>query len=153
MQQKSQCKMRIALFQPDIPQNVGAVMRIAACFNFSVDIIEPCGFPFDDKRIRRSGMDYIEQVQLIRHSSWDVFRESIGNAKLILFTTKSDRMLGAEKIEFCDRDILLFGRESAGVTEEVHKAANIRLKIPISGNTRSLNLATSVAIAAWEFYR
>jgi len=141
--------MRIALFQPDIPQNVGAILRIAACFEASLDIIEPCGFPFDDRRIRRSGMDYIEHVDIIRHESWEKFRKLNHDRRIVLFTTKTDKMLN--DFVFNSSDIMLFGRESAGVTDDVHAEAGERVKIPISEKARSLNLATAVSIAAWDF--
>ena len=146
-------KLRLALFQPDIPQNLGANLRLAACLGVAVDIIEPCGFPLTDKALRRTAMDYGENVSVSRHSGWSAFRawQSGTGARLVLFTTRGATRLDAHA--FQPDDILLFGRESAGVPDDVHAAADARVLIPLSPHTRSLNVATSAAIALWEALR
>ena len=138
--------MRLALFQPDIPQNTGTLLRFAACMGLAVDIIEPCGFLLDDRRLRRAGMDYLDNVALTRHDSWDRFAESVdrSGARLVLLTTR-----GATPYvdyAFDSKDILLLGRESAGVPEQVHESIEQRLRIPLMPGTRSLNLAASAAM-------
>lgn len=145
--------MRLALFQPDIPQNLGANIRLAACLGVAVDIIEPCGFPLTDKALRRTAMDYGENVAISRHSGWSSFREGqlASGARLILFTTRGSVRL--DRLAFRPSDILLFGRESAGVPDEVHSAADARVMIPLDPAARSLNVATSAAIALWEALR
>ena len=145
--------MRLALFQPDIPQNLGANLRLAACLGVAVDIIEPCGFPLTDRALRRTAMDYGENVAICRHSGWSAFREAqlATGARLILFTTR-----GSVRIEthaFRPDDVLLFGRESAGVPDEVHAAADARVAIPLADGARSLNVAMSAGIALWEALR
>jgi tRNA (cytidine/uridine-2'-O-)-methyltransferase len=146
-------KLRLALFQPDIPQNLGANLRLAACLGVAVDIIEPCGFPLTDRALKRTAMDYGENVAISRHSGWSEFRESqLGSgARLILFTTRGSVRL--EMHAFQPRDILLFGRESAGVPDAVHAAADSRVAIPLAGGARSLNVAVSAGIALWEALR
>lgn len=143
--------MRIALFQPEIAGNVGAVMRLCACFGVTLDLIEPMGFEWDDKRVRRTAMDYIDHVQVVRHAAFDAFAASIGDARLILMTTKAS----ASPYDFTFRsdDILLFGQESAGVPERVSAVANAALRIPLRRQVRSFNLATSAAIALGEALR
>jgi tRNA (cytidine/uridine-2'-O-)-methyltransferase len=143
--------MRLALYQPDIPQNTGAILRLAACFSVAVDIIEPCGFPLDDRRMRRAGMDYIEQVTLSRHSSWQAFQADRPAGRLILLTTSGDAVF--PDIRFQREDILLLGRESAGVPAEVHGAADLRLRIPMRPGLRSLNVALSAAMVLSEAMR
>ena len=145
--------MRIALYQPDIPQNTGTILRLCACLNVEAHIIEPAGFPVSDRHFRRSGMDYLDQVAIVRHDSWTKFEEwrSQAGCRLIIYSTKAarpylDYPYGAD-------DILLFGRESAGVPDEVHKAADERLVIPIAPGMRSLNVAMSVAMALGEALR
>src|SRR5215470_6519616 len=113
--------MRLALYQPDIPQNTGAILRLAACFAMPVDVIEPCGFAFDDRRLRRAGMDYLEHVALHRHSSWDAYQRARAPGRLILLTTKAS--IPYLDCRFEAADSLLLGRESAGVPDEVHAAA------------------------------
>lgn len=145
--------MRLALFQPDIPQNLGANLRLAACLGVAVDIIEPCGFPLTDRALRRTAMDYAENVGISRHSGWGAFRDwqiSTGR-RLILFSTRADARL--DGFTFRPDDILLFGRESAGVPEEVHAAADARVVIPLVPGARSLNVAMSAGIALWEAMR
>jgi tRNA (cytidine/uridine-2'-O-)-methyltransferase len=145
--------MRLALYQPDIPQNTGAILRLAACFGMPVDLIEPCGFVFDDRRLRRAGMDYLEYVDLQRHSSWEAYQTARAGrqGRLILLTTR----VAVPYIEcrFEATDSLLLGRESAGVPEEVHAAADVRLLIPMRPGLRSLNVAMAAAIVAGEAMR
>ena len=143
--------MRIALFQPEIAGNVGAVLRLAACLDVPVDLIEPMGFTWDDALVRRAAMDYIDHVAVTRHTEFDAFRATIGDVRLILMTTKSGQTL--YDAEFRADDILLFGQESAGVTTEVATACDLKLKIPIAPAVRSLNLAMSAGIATAEVLR
>ena len=142
--------MRLALYQPDIPQNLGAMLRLAACLNVGVDIIEPCGFPLDDKRIKRSGMDYLADIEFSRHKSWNKFL-SVKSGRVILLTTKGSTSLLS--FEFRANDILLLGRESAGVPEIVHEECDGRLLIPMAEGKRSLNVAAAAAIALGEGLR
>ncbi len=143
--------MRIALYQPEIAGNVGAVMRLGACLGVAVDLIEPMGFEWDDKRVRRTAMDYIDHVTVARHSGFEAFRETTGGARLVLMTTKADTSL--YDFAFDADDILLFGQESAGVPRAVAAACDAALRIPIRLQVRSLNLATSAAIALGEALR
>ena len=143
--------MRIALFEPEIAVNVGAILRLGACLGAAIDLIEPMGFEWDDRRVRRTAMDYIDHVVVTRHSSFDSFRKTVGEARLILLTTKADRSL--YEAEFEPSDILLFGRESAGVPPEVASACDLKLKIPTAPGVRSLNLAMTAGIAASEVLR
>ena len=145
--------MRLALFQPDIPQNAGAILRLAACLGVGVDVIEPCGFIWDEPRMRRAGMDYLDQVSIMRHDSWPKFEQWRKDAgyRLILFTTKGDRSY--LDYRYSASDILLFGRESAGVPDEVAGAADARLVIPIKPGLRSLNIAVASAMALGEALR
>jgi tRNA (cytidine/uridine-2'-O-)-methyltransferase len=145
--------MRMALYQPDIPQNTGTILRLAACLGAEAHIIEPTGFPNSDRAFRRAGMDYLDLVTLRRHESWAAFetwRRSDG-LRLVLFTT------GAE-ISYLDHlyrpeDILLFGRESSGVPDEVHRLADVRLKIPMRPGLRSINVAMAAAMGLGEAMR
>ena len=143
--------MRIALFQPEIAGNVGAVMRLGACFGVAVDLIEPLGFAWDDKRVRRTAMDYIDHVEVVRHARFDAFVETVGPARLILMTTKATASL--YDFAFRSDDILLFGQESAGVPAAVAATATAAVKIPLRAEVRSFNLATSAAIALGEALR
>ena len=145
--------MKIALYQPDIAQNLGAAMRLSAWFGVSLEVIEPCGFPLTSKALRRTAMDYGEPESLIRHKSWDNFKESESRAgsRLVLLTTKAAKPITGFSFE--ESDTLLFGRESAGVPQEVHKAANARIYIPLAGNARSFNLVSSASIALFEALR
>jgi tRNA (cytidine/uridine-2'-O-)-methyltransferase len=145
--------MRIALFQPDIPQNTGTILRLCACLNVEAHIIEPAGFPVSDRHFRRAGMDYLDRVTIMRHDSWSKFEQwrNEGGYRLILFTTRGgtsylDYRYGAA-------DILLFGRESAGVPAEVVAAAEAALVIPIEPGMRSLNVAVAAAMALGEALR
>jgi tRNA (cytidine/uridine-2'-O-)-methyltransferase len=142
--------MRLALFEPEIAGNVGAVMRLGACFGVPVDLIEPMGFDWDDKRVRRTAMDYIDHVDVARHASFDAFRAETPG-RLILFTTKGDR--SPYEFDFRADDILLFGKESGGVPADVAKACDAKLRIPIRAEVRSFNLATSAALALGEALR
>src|SRR5215467_6162166 len=145
--------MRIALFEPDIPQNTGTILRLAACLGLDAHLIEPAGFPLGQRAFRRAGMDYLDQIALTRHPSWPDFdRWRRANAlQLVLFTTKAavsylDHRYGPD-------DILLFGRESAGVPDHVHEAAEARLRVPMRAGMRSLNVAMTCAMAVGEALR
>jgi tRNA (cytidine/uridine-2'-O-)-methyltransferase len=142
--------MRIALYQPEIAGNVGAVLRLAACFGVPVDIIEPTGFAFSDARIRRSAMDYIDHVDMTRHSDWQQFRAQTGE-RLILLTTHGDTRL--HDFAFRASDTLLMGNESSGVPFDVAQVCVARVRIPISHAVRSLNLAVATGIAISEALR
>jgi len=145
--------MRIALYQPDIPQNAGTILRLCACFGIEAHIIEPAGFPATDRAFRRAGLDYLDAVTLIRHRSWVEFEAWRRDecSRLVLFTTTG----AVSYIDFGyrDDDTLLFGRESAGVPPEVHAVANVRLHIPMRKGLRSLNVAVAAAMAAGEALR
>ena len=143
--------MRIALFEPEIAGNVGAVMRTCACMGASVDLIEPLGFPWDDRRVRRAAMDYIDHVEVVRHKSFDAFREAIGESRLVLFTTRATQ--SSYDFEYRADDVLLFGKESAGVTDDVRASVDASVRLPMRAEVRSLNLATSAAIALTEALR
>ena len=143
--------MRIALFEPEIAGNVGAVLRLGACLGAAVDLIEPMGFGWDDRRVRRTAMDYIDHVTVARHASFDAFKATIGSRRLLLFTTKSDR--SAYDFEFLADDVLLFGKESAGVPSAVAETCDARLRIPIRAQVRSMNLAMTAALALGEALR
>jgi tRNA (cytidine/uridine-2'-O-)-methyltransferase len=145
--------MQIALFQPDIPQNTGTILRLCACLGAAAHIIEPAGFPVSDRHFRRAGMDYLDQVSIMRHDSWSKFEQWRNEAgyRLVLFSTRGtssylDYRYGAD-------DVLLFGRESAGVPDEVVNAADARLVIPIKAGLRSLNVAMAAAMALGEALR
>ncbi len=142
--------MRLALFQPDIPQNLGAAIRLAACMDVGLDIIEPCGFPLDDRLIRRAAMDYAERVTALRHRGWDDFRAAT-TGRIVLFTTRGATPL--HDFAFAPTDILLMGRESAGVPDDVHDAADARVLIPLSAGARSLNVTVTAAIGLAEALR
>ena len=142
--------MRLALYQPDIPQNLGANIRLAACLGVAVDIIEPCGFPLTDRSLRRTAMDYAENAIVSRPSGWSAFRETqiASGSRLVLLTTRAATRL--DQFSFRADDTLLFGRESAGVPEDIHSAADARVLIPLAPTARSLNVAMSAGIALWE---
>ena len=142
--------MRLALFEPDIPQNTGAVLRLAACLGVGVDIIEPMGFVWSDRHLRRAGMDYLDHVELVRHSSWSAFHAN-HQRRLILLTTKAEDHY--TDFAFSADDTLLLGRESAGVPESVQAAADARIKIPMAGGMRSLNVALAAAMVLSEALR
>jgi tRNA (cytidine/uridine-2'-O-)-methyltransferase len=145
--------MRIALFQPDIPQNTGTILRLCACLNVEAHIIEPAGFPVSDRHFRRAGMDYLDQVTIMRHDSWSKFEQwrATDGGRLVLFSTKAAQPYLDH--HFANNDILLFGRESAGVPDDVVAAADARLVIPIRPDLRSLNVAMAVAMALGEALR
>lgn len=144
--------MRLALFQPDIPQNLGAAMRLAACLGVPLDVIEPCGFPLSDAAIRRAAMDYAAIADVRRHAGWRDFRaDSAGKRRLVLFTTLGSTPF--HDFAFAPTDTLLFGRESAGVPDEVHAAADARLLIPMAPGARSLNVVTAATLALGEALR
>lgn len=145
--------MRLALFEPDIPPNTGTILRLAACLDVPVDIVEPCGFPFSERGFRRAGMDYLELVALTRHTSFDAFEEERrkSGARLILLTTKAET--NYTDFRFAEGDVLLVGRESSGVPEHVHDVADARLLIPIIPEARSLNVAMAAAMVLGEALR
>jgi tRNA (cytidine/uridine-2'-O-)-methyltransferase len=145
--------MRLALYQPDIPQNTGTILRLAACLGIEAHLIEPAGFPTSDRAFRRAGMDYLDQVTLVRHVSWDAFEawRHAQKLRLVLFTTRAATSYLDHTFE--PRDILLFGRESSGVPDEVHAAAEVKVKIPIRPGLRSLNVAMTCAMAVGEALR
>ena len=139
---------KIALFEPDIPQNTAAIIRTCACLGANLEIIEPCGFLLSDKRFKRVVMDYIEEKNIKFHKSFNEFLKSKENQRIVLMTTKAS--ISYTKFKFEENDTILFGRESAGVPERVHKLIKNRLKIPMKNNKRSLNIATAVAIVLAE---
>jgi len=148
--------MRLALFQPDIAQNTGTLLRLSACLDLPMDIIEPCGFLFNDKGLKRAGMDYLELADFRRHSSWDEFlayREANAHeyGRLILLTTHASKPY--TEFHFKKNDIILMGRESAGVPEIVHQTADARLLIPMNKNARSINVALSAVMVIGEALR
>jgi tRNA (cytidine/uridine-2'-O-)-methyltransferase len=143
--------MQLALFEPDIPQNLGAFIRLAACLDIPLHIIEPCGFPVDDKRMRRASLDYYDLATLIRHPSWAAFRLDRPEGRLVLLTTAGAVPLPQARFEASD--ILLLGRESAGVPAEVHEAAGLRVRVPLKKGARSLNVALAGAMVLSEALR
>lgn len=145
--------MRIALYQPDIAQNTGTILRLAACLGIEAHIVEPAGFPTTDRAFRRAGMDYLDRVQLVRHVSWQAFERWRRQAelRLLLFTTRATQNYLDHR--FAPDDVLLFGRESSGVSEEVHAAADARLVIPMRPGLRSINVAMVCAMAVGEAVR
>jgi tRNA (cytidine/uridine-2'-O-)-methyltransferase len=142
--------MRITLFEPEIAGNVGAIMRLGACFGVPVDLIEPLGFAWDDKRVRRTAMDYIDYVEVTRHPDFNAFRTATPG-RLVLFTTKGSESLYDFRFE--EGDILIFGKESGGVPAHVAELCNAALRIPLRNEVRSFNLATSAALAVGEALR
>jgi tRNA (cytidine/uridine-2'-O-)-methyltransferase len=142
--------MRLALFQPDIPQNTGAILRLAACMGVGVDVIEPAGFVFSDRQFKRAGMDYLEHVALVRHASWDAYSR-LRTGRLVLLTTRSTQAF--TDFDFAGSDTLLLGRESAGVPASVHGVADARLRIPMMPAVRSLNVALAAAMVLSEALR
>ena len=143
--------MRIALFEPDIPQNLGAFIRLSACLGVALDIVEPCGFPLDDKRIRRAAMDYYDLARITRHASWTAFCRNRPPGRLVLLTTKGAQTF--PEVAFEPSDTLLLGRESAGVPDEVHDAAGLRLRVPLQKGARSLNVALAASMVLSEALR
>ena len=143
--------INIALFQPDIPQNTAATIRLCACLNTTLEIIEPCGFQFDEKRLKSIYMDYYKNCKIIRYQSFDDFIKNKKNKRIILLTTKAKK--NYYNFNFKKDDTILFGRESAGAPDSVHQIVDARLKIPISKITRSLNVVTSISIVLSEALR
>ena len=145
--------MRLALFEPDIPQNTGNILRLGACLGINVDIIEPTGYIFDDKKLKRSSMDYINHIKYKRHLDWNEFYtwSKKNDYRLILLTTKSSKKYYTYKYK--ENDILLFGRESAGVPDFIHKIVDEQLTIPMKKGMRSINVSSAVAIVASEACR
>ena len=145
--------MRLALFQPDIPQNTGTLLRTAACLGLPVDIIEPCGFVFSDKQLRRAGMDYLDRADFVRHSSWQAFCDSdiARQGRLVLLSTRADRPY--TEAVFSPSDILMVGQESAGVPDDVFDAADLKINIPMMAGARSLNVAIAAAMVIGEALR
>ena len=144
--------MRLALFQPDIPQNLGAAIRLGACLGVPLDVIEPCGFPLGDAAIRRAAMDYAAHADVTRHPNWKIFLDnSASYGRIVLFTTRA--ALAFHEFAFRPDDCLLFGRESAGVTDEVHEAVDARIYIPLAPGARSLNVVTAATLALGEALR
>ncbi|HEV7660166.1 MAG TPA: tRNA (cytidine(34)-2'-O)-methyltransferase [Allosphingosinicella sp.] len=142
--------MRLALHQPDQAGNVGTILRLAACLGVPVDVIEPCGFPWGDRALKRAGMDYAEIANVTRHAGWEAFEAGL-EGRLVLFTTTGAVWLPEARFEV--GDVLLFGAESRGVPEEVHQRADLRVRIPQVAETRSLNLAVAAGIGVAEALR
>ncbi len=145
--------MRLALFQPDIPQNTGTIMRLCACMGVPLDIIEPCGFVMNDRKMQRAGMDYINYLDMTRHKDWQTFYDlaQSNQHRIVLLTTNTD--IAYTDFEFKDTDILLAGRESAGVPDDVHESADARITIPMIPEARSINVALSCAMVLGEAIR
>tara|TARA_A100000164_G_scaffold369778_1_gene394915 strand:+ start:391 stop:843 length:453 start_codon:yes stop_codon:yes gene_type:complete len=143
--------IHIALYKPDIPQNTASIVRLAACLNLKVHIIEPCGFNINDSRFKRVVMDYTKLTKIIRYQDFEQFKNSNLKSRIILMTTKAKK--DYYKFKFKKDDILLFGRESAGVPPEIHKKLLIKLKVPLSRKARSLNVAIAAAIVSAEAMR
>lgn len=142
--------MRIALYQPEIPGNVGAILRLAACFSAAVDIIEPCGFVFSDARLKRAGMDYISHVEIVRHPDWDAFCTAL-KGRLILLSSKASTRL--TDFAFAPGDTLLMGSESSGVPGHVRDRCEAQVRIPLNPAVRSLNISVATGIALSEALR
>jgi tRNA (cytidine/uridine-2'-O-)-methyltransferase len=143
--------IEIALYQPDIAPNAGTVIRMAACFGLKVRIIEPAGFVMTDSALRRAGLDYLDRAAIVSDASWNAFREATAGRRIVLITTKADRAY--TDFSFAPGDIILMGRESSGVPEDVHDAADARLLIPMRPGLRSLNVALACAMATGEALR
>lgn len=143
--------MHLVLYQPDIPQNAGAILRLGACMGVPVDIVEPCGFALSDTRMRRAGMDYLDLATLVRHRSWDAYLAARGPGRLILLTTDGDT--APADYRFSPEDSLLLGREGGGVPARVHAAADARLRVPMREGARSLNVAIAAAMVLAEALR
>ena len=143
--------MHIVLYKPDIPQNTAAIIRLGACLSLKIHLIEPCGFNLNDSRFKRVVMDYEGLCEIILHSDFEIFLKKYKKSRIVLMTTKAKKIY--HRFKFKKDDMLLFGRESAGVPEHLHKILKNKIKIPINKNTRSLNVAISVAIVASEALR
>jgi len=146
-----QASPRLCVYQPDIAPNLGAMIRLSACFGVPLDIIEPCGFPLSLKALRRSAMDYADIADLTRHDSWESYISERTNGRLVLMTTRADDILW--DFEFQPTDTIVMGRESAGVPETVHQTCDARIKLPMFGAARSLNVAMSAGMAVSECLR
>ena len=143
--------MHIVLYKPDIPQNTAAIIRLGACLSLKIHLIEPCGFNLNDSRFKRVVMDYVGLSKIIRHNGFEAFLKKYKKSRIVLMTTKAKKLY--HKFKFKKNDMLLFGRESAGVPEEIHRMLKNKIKIPMNKKTRSLNVAMSVAIVAAEALR
>lgn len=143
--------LRLALFQPDIAPNAGTLMRLCACMGVAMDIVEPCGFVLSDRNLRRAGMDYMEGLDLSRHNDWDSFRNTYKERRIVALTTKS--AVTYTDFVFQNTDILLLGRESSGLPDDVHAAADARLLVPMQAGFRSLNVAIAGAMVLGEALR
>ena len=143
--------MHIALYKPDIPQNTAAIIRLSACLNLKIHIIEPCGFDLQDARFKRVVMDYMGMSRIFKYEDYDDFLKKNKDKRIVLMTTKAKKHY--HKFKFKKNDIMLFGRESAGVPENLHKTIKNRIKVPMNKKTRSLNVAMSVAIISAEALR
>ena len=143
--------MHIALYKPDIPQNTAAIIRLSACLNLKIHIIEPCGFNLHDSRFKRVVMDYMGMSRIFRYQDYDDFLKNNKDKRIVLMTTKAKKHY--HKFKFKKNDMMLFGRESAGVPESLHKTIKNRIKVPMNKKTRSLNVAMSVAIISAEALR
>lgn len=146
--------MRLAVYQPEIPGNLGAILRLSACFGVGVDIIEPCGFAFSDKKLKRAGMDYVDHVSITRHVDWSGFlaqQQARQQGRVILLSSKSEQRL--HDFAFAADDILLLGQESAGVPDTVRDSCTASLRIPLRPHVRSLNVAVAAGIALGEALR
>ncbi|HZT51512.1 MAG TPA: tRNA (cytidine(34)-2'-O)-methyltransferase [Stellaceae bacterium] len=143
--------MRLALYEPDIPQNAGAILRLAACFGVGLDIIEPCGFLLEDRRMRRAGLDYAALAVLSRHACWEAYLAARPPGRLLLLTTAGDAAY--HRFAYRPDDALLLGRESSGVPEAVHRVAEARIRVPLQPGRRSLNVALAAAIVLGEALR
>ena len=141
----------IALYKPDIPQNTASIIRLSACFNINVHIIQPCGFNLRDSRFKRVVMDYINVAKINNYEDYESFKDKNKSSRIILMTTKTNNLYNS--FNFKKNDIILFGRESAGVPKKIHEEVNYKLKVPMNKKTRSLNVAISVAIVASEALR
>ena len=143
--------MHIVLYKPDIPQNTAAIIRLGACLSLNIHLIEPCGFNLNDRRFKRVVMDYASLSKIVRHNSFEAFKKKYKKSRIVLMTTKAKKLY--HNFKFKKDDMLLFGRESAGVPEEIHRMLKNKIKIPMNKKTRSLNVAMSVAIVAAEALR
>ena len=143
--------MHIVLYKPDIPQNTAAIIRLGACLNLNIHLIEPCGFNLNDNRFKRVVMDYVGLSKILRHNDFETFVKKYKKSRIVLMTTKAKKLY--HRFKFRKDDMLLFGRESAGVPDEIHRILKNKIKIPMNKKTRSLNVAISVAIVTSEALR
>jgi tRNA (cytidine/uridine-2'-O-)-methyltransferase len=142
--------MRLAVYEPDIPQNLGALIRLASCFRIPLDIVGPCGFPLGDREVRRVAMDYGPMAEIVRHDGWDTFRPGVAG-RLVLLTTRAP--VSHVSFDYAATDTLLVGRESAGVTDTVRAAVDAEVRVPLAGGARSLNVAIAAAMVLGEALR